>query len=407
MNLFRSRQSIKISDKEPSYNVGYLGHMSTVYVRGDGGGVERPVSVLWASYVQRLTDAGVVVDPMPSGPVPGCCVDMKLTVCASGLRTRTGAGTMEFWLAHRIAYSSWQRRRGLFVWIYRHEASKLQRVELRCHVVVCASDAVAETIATSLRQRLRAAVNEYARERTRRQNARHHVHRLLQRVTGGDDDDHATRHNVDVVTSSTSMSSSSSSSSWFQMDSELTRTRLLCVGKHYKPPASPTLTVIDEDVDEDASTERHGNTASPDWSPTSPVQHIHRSTAWLIVNDNDFCNNSKRFISREIAIENSNMEYYDVVVFSVKDDDSCMADLRFSPKSALPLHFYFFSLPPPVLPSLHRVFIPLFSAIFLFCFPLRSKSSYWVWAGAGIHCSCQSVWAELDRKPHFVHCNWC
>lgn len=264
MNLFRSRQSIKISDKEPSYNVGYLGHMSTVYVRGDGGGVERPVSVLWASYVQRLTDAGVVVDPMPSGPVPGCCVDMKLTVCASGLRTRTGAGTMEFWLAHRIAYSSWQRRRGLFVWIYRHEASKLQRVELRCHVVVCASDAVAETIATSLRQRLRAAVNEYARERTRRQNARHHVHRLLQRVTGGDDDDHATRHNVDVVTSSTSMSSSSSSSSWFQMDSELTRTRLLCVGKHYKPPASPTLTVIDEDVDEDASTERHGNTASPD-----------------------------------------------------------------------------------------------------------------------------------------------
>ena len=265
MNLFRARQSVKISDKEPSYSVGYLGHMSTVYVRGDGGGVERPINVLWASYVQRLSDAGVVVDPMPSGPVPGCCVEMKLTVCASGLRTQMSGSTAEFWAAHRIAFSTWQRRRGLFVWIYRHEASKLQRVELRCHVVICASDAVAETIAISLRQRLRAALTEYARERTRRQNARLHVHRLLQRVasstpttttTTANDSEDRLENTVDVdmvvVTSiPSSSSSSSSSSSWSHMDSELTRTRLLCVGKHYKPPASPTLTVIDEDVDED------------------------------------------------------------------------------------------------------------------------------------------------------------
>jgi len=264
MNLFRARQSVKISDKEPSYSVGYLGHMSTVYVRGDGGGVERPINVLWASYVQRLSDAGVVVDPMPSGPVPGCCVEMKLTVCASGLRTQMSGSTTEFWAAHRIAFSTWQRRRGLFVWIYRHEASKLQRVELRCHVVVCASDAVAETIAVSLRQRLRAALTEYARERTRRQNARLHVHRLLQRVasstpttttTTANDSEDRLEHTVDmdvvVVTSLPSSSSSSLSSSWSHMDSQLARTRLLCVGKHYKPPASPTLTVIDEDVDED------------------------------------------------------------------------------------------------------------------------------------------------------------
>jgi len=253
MNLFRARhQSVKISDKEPSYQVGYLGHVPTVYVRGDGGGVDRSISLLWTNYVDRLTTAGVVVDPMPSGPVVGCCVDMKLTVCVSGLRTQTGGGgsggATELWAAHRIALSSWQRRRGLFVWIYRHEASKLQRVELRCHAVVCASDAVAEAIATSLRQRLRAALSEYARERTRRQNARLHVHRLMQRV-----DDHAPSNGVDVVVvaSSSPAISSSSSSSWFQqMDSELTRTRLLCVGKHYKPPASPTLTVIDEDDNE-------------------------------------------------------------------------------------------------------------------------------------------------------------
>jgi len=238
--------------------------MSTVYVRGDASGVERPISVLWASYVQRLSDAGVVVDPVPSGPVSGCCVQMKLTVCASGLRTQTD-GSTEFWTAHRIAFASWQRRRGLFVWIYRHEASKLQRVEMRCHVVVCASDAVAETIAVSLRQRLRAALNEYARERTRRQNARLHLHRLLQRVASStptttaasDNDDHRLETTVDVdVVLVPSLPASSSSSSLFHMDSELTRTRLLCVGKHYKPPASPTLTVIDEDVAEDDAEHR-------------------------------------------------------------------------------------------------------------------------------------------------------
>jgi len=266
MNLFRARQSITISDKELSYNVGYLGHMPTVYVRGAGAGVERTIDALWSSYVQRLSDAGVVVDPVPSGAVLGCCVEMKLTVCASGLRTRTNDGATEFWAAHRIAFSSWQRRRGLFVWIYRHEASKLQRVELRCHVVVCASDAVAETIAISLRQSLRTALSEYARERTRRQNGRLLVHRLLQRVssskataTAADDNDHGGGKAVGVVVVA-SQSSSSSSSSLLQIDSELARTRLLSVGKHYKPPASPTLTVIDEDIDEDDVEEQRRKT---------------------------------------------------------------------------------------------------------------------------------------------------
>jgi len=220
-------------------------------VRGDAGGVvERTIDALWSSYVERLSSAGVVTDPMPpSGPAIGGSVEMRLTVCAGGLRTETGGGgaaATEFWAAHRIALSSWQRRRGLFVWIYRHEASKLQRVEQRCHVAVCASDAVAERIATSLRQRLRAALGEYAREKTRRQNARLHVHRLLRRVA----DDHVIGNGVDLV-----VVTSSSSPSWFQMDSELTRTRLLSVGKHYKPPASPTLAVIDEDDDEDDVTE--------------------------------------------------------------------------------------------------------------------------------------------------------
>jgi len=246
MNLFRSRQSVKISEKEPLYSVGYLGQMSTVYVRGDCSGVERPVSALWSNYIERLTEAGVAVDPrVPSGPVPGCCVLMKLTVCASGLRTQTGDAT-EFWSAHRIAFASWQRSRALFVWIYRHEASKLQRVELRCHVVVCASDAVAEKIAVSLRQRLRAALSEYARERTRRQNARLHLTRLVQQrgpsSANHDNEDHHVDVDVVLVTSLPSPPSSSSK------DADLTRTRLLCVGKHYRPPASPTLTVIDEDV---------------------------------------------------------------------------------------------------------------------------------------------------------------
>jgi len=247
MNLFRSRQSVKITDKEPTYSVGYLGHTPTVYVRGGGGGVDRPIDALWAGYVERLSEAGVVTDPMPSGPVPGCCVHTKLSVCASGLRTLQTGGAPELWAAHRVALVSWQRRRALFVWIYRHEASRLQRVEMRCHAVVCASDSVAEAIATATRQRLRAALSEYARERTRRQNARLHAHRLLQRA-----DHHVTGNGVDlVVVASSSSSSSSSSPTWFQMDSELTRTRLLCVGKHYKPPASPTLAVIDEDDDED------------------------------------------------------------------------------------------------------------------------------------------------------------
>jgi len=252
MNLFRSRQSVKISDKEPSFSVGYLGHMATAYVRGDGAAVERPINALWASYVQRLSDAGVVVDPMPTGPMPGCCAEMKLTICASGLRTQTTGDTAEFWAANRIAFSSWQRRRSLFVWIYRHEASRLQRVELRCHAVVCASDAVAETIAVALRQRLRAALHEYAREKTRRQNARLHFHRLLQRVTSSTTTHNDRQLEDDAVDVDVVVVASVPSSSWFHhVDSELTRTRLLNVGKHYKRPPSPTLTVIDEDVDED------------------------------------------------------------------------------------------------------------------------------------------------------------
>jgi len=98
------------------------------------------------------------------------------------------------------------------------------------------------------------------------------VHRLLQRVTSStstttaaNDNDHrqlGDRNTVDVdVVVVTSLPSSPSSSSWFHVDSELTRTRLLSVGKHYKPPASPTLTVIDEDVDEDDIVEqRDGKT---------------------------------------------------------------------------------------------------------------------------------------------------
>ncbi len=160
MSFFRKSKTFVVSERDPTYKVRYLGNVQTSMMKGDGC-VDKPVKVLWENYTKNA----------PTG------LDMKLTICAAGLKAHTKQQGLTEYRAHRISYCvahpSYPK---LFVWVYRHEGKRM-KIELRCHAVLCKTEEKAKAMAVLLHDKLSLALSEFMREKTRSQNSRLNLQR--------------------------------------------------------------------------------------------------------------------------------------------------------------------------------------------------------------------------------------
>ena len=220
MSLFRKRK-VSITEKDPTYKVRYLGNVQTTMMKGEGC-VDKPTGVLWNNYT-KTTNAGI---------------DMKLTLCASGMKAITKEQGLTEYRAHRISYCiAHPKYPKMFVWVYRHEGKKM-KVELRCHAVLCKSESKAKVMAIQLHEKLTEALNDFKREKTRRQNTR----LLLQRTNSLPGRPGGT---VDALVSE-------------MTPSQPVRTKFLSQGQNFKPSinhstSAPKLGCISEDKEEEVS----------------------------------------------------------------------------------------------------------------------------------------------------------
>ncbi|CAJ0566008.1 unnamed protein product, partial [Mesorhabditis spiculigera] len=151
----RKKQRYTINPPDEQYNVIYLGNVLTVMAKGDNC-VEKPLSLIWRAYCQRQrTD-----------------LHMQLEITRSGLKAETSQqGLTEYW-AHRITHCSAPAEYPkVFCWIYKHDGKRL-KPELRCHAVLCKKAAEPALISMRLNEFLKAALEEYKREKLAQQNAR-------------------------------------------------------------------------------------------------------------------------------------------------------------------------------------------------------------------------------------------
>ena len=154
-SFFGWRKNLQISEQDPSYKVRYLGNVQTAMMRGEGC-VDRPVSTIWNNYMRS--------------PHPG--LEMKLVITGSGLKAYTKEQGLTEYRAHRISYCiAHPNYPKLFIWVYRHEGRRM-KLELRCHAVLCKSEAKAKAIAFQLHEKLTFALKEFQREKLRKQNSR-------------------------------------------------------------------------------------------------------------------------------------------------------------------------------------------------------------------------------------------
>nr|KAG5688006.1 hypothetical protein BaRGS_022947 [Batillaria attramentaria] len=155
MSLFGWRKNLQISEQDPTYKVRYLGNVQTAMMKGEGC-VDKPVTTIWNNYMRS--------------PHPG--LEMKLVLTGSGLKAYTKEQGLTEYRAHRISYCiAHPNYPRLFVWVYRHEGKKM-KMELRCHAVLCKSEAKAKAIALQLHEKLTFALKEFQREKLRKQNSR-------------------------------------------------------------------------------------------------------------------------------------------------------------------------------------------------------------------------------------------
>jgi len=215
MNIFKNRRTLNISERDPQYKVKYLGNVLTAFMKGEGC-VDRPASILWENFKGNENAA----------------LDMHMTVCASGLRVVTKEQGLTEYRAHRISYCVCHPQYPrLFIWVYRHEGKRM-KVEVRCHAVLCSSEAKAKAIAVHLHDKLAFALAEYLREKTRKQNSR----LVLSRAN-----------------SVPNASAGTNGVPWVPV-----RIKFLAVGQNFKPPSersnsAPRLGAISEDKEGEAS----------------------------------------------------------------------------------------------------------------------------------------------------------
>nr|XP_046912111.1 LOW QUALITY PROTEIN: protein FAM43A-like [Dermatophagoides farinae] len=151
--------SITINEGEYCQKVTYLGNMLTAWAKGDPS-VNRALDTLWNNHDNRKNHQNHTD------------IQMRLTICNSGLKAETKQyGLTEYW-ANRITYCCWkQKYPKIFCWVYRH-IGRRGKPELRCHAVLCQKEDVAKRMARLLEERLAMALREFLREKLIRQRAR-------------------------------------------------------------------------------------------------------------------------------------------------------------------------------------------------------------------------------------------
>ncbi|KAK2719398.1 protein FAM43A-like [Artemia franciscana] len=155
-SLFRRLFRRKSQDSEDAhFKVIYLGNVLTGFARGEGC-LEKPLSTLWRNYVQsNRLDVKMVLRLSPGG--------LKATTKEHGLT--------EYW-GHRVTTcSAPSHYPHIFAWVYRHETTRLKQ-ELRCHAVLCRSNAQAKYLAEQLRIRLEIAFSAFRAQKLRNQQIR-------------------------------------------------------------------------------------------------------------------------------------------------------------------------------------------------------------------------------------------
>ena len=156
MSFFKSRKKFQISERDPTFKVRYLGNVQTALMKGEGC-VDRPTGVLWNNFARSSGTVGL---------------DMTITVCISGMKAVTAEQGLTEYRAHRISYCvAHPLYPRVFVWVYRHEGKRM-KVELRCHAVLCKNEAKAKLMAVTLHDKLSFALNEFMRDKRKRQNSR-------------------------------------------------------------------------------------------------------------------------------------------------------------------------------------------------------------------------------------------
>ncbi|RUS70332.1 hypothetical protein EGW08_021908 [Elysia chlorotica] len=155
MNIFGWRKSLNISEQDPTFKVRYLGNVQTSVMKGDGC-TDRAVNVIWNTYTRS--------------DHPG--VEMKVVLTGSGIKAYTKEQGLTEYRAHRISYCiAHPLFPRVFVWVYRHEGRRM-KLELRCHAVLCTSEAKAKAMALRLHEKLSSSLKEFLREKLRKQTSR-------------------------------------------------------------------------------------------------------------------------------------------------------------------------------------------------------------------------------------------
>lgn len=155
MNIFGWRKNLTISEQDPTFKVRYLGNVQTSVMKGDGC-TDRAVNVIWNTYTRS--------------DHPG--VEMKVILTGSGIKAYTKEQGLTEYRAHRISYCiAHPLFPRVFVWVYRHEGRRM-KMELRCHAVLCTSEAKAKAMALRLHEKLSSSLKEFLREKLRKQTSR-------------------------------------------------------------------------------------------------------------------------------------------------------------------------------------------------------------------------------------------
>ncbi|GFR71575.1 protein FAM43A [Elysia marginata] len=155
MNIFGWRKNLTISEQDPTFKVRYLGNVQTSVMKGDGC-TDRAVNVIWNTYTRS--------------DHPG--VEMKVLLTGSGIKAYTKEQGLTEYRAHRISYCiAHPQFPRVFVWVYRHEGRRM-KMELRCHAVLCTSEAKARAMALRLHEKLSSSLKEFLREKLRKQTSR-------------------------------------------------------------------------------------------------------------------------------------------------------------------------------------------------------------------------------------------
>ena len=150
---------------------------------------------------------------------------MRLVITGSGMKAYTAEQGLTEYRAHRISYCiAHPDFPKLFVWVYRHEGRKM-KMELRCHAVLCKTEAKAKAMALQLHEKLTFALKEFQREKIRKQNSR-------------------------LVLQRTNSAPNTSGGSVLPL-----RTQLLSTATNFRPPVhksntAPKLGAITEDAEE-------------------------------------------------------------------------------------------------------------------------------------------------------------